>query len=67
MPRQYFTLSGLKTDLGLLNTGKAWAYTIVVCVMAFAGKFLGCGTAAKGLGFSVREACAIGVLMTCKG
>ncbi|KAJ8488734.1 hypothetical protein ONZ45_g12924 [Pleurotus djamor] len=63
----YFTLSGLKTDLGLLNTGKAWGFTILVCVLAFAGKFFGCGAAARLTGFNTRESCAVGTLMTCKG
>ncbi|KAF9459414.1 Sodium/hydrogen exchanger [Collybia nuda] len=63
----YFTLSGLKTDLGLLNNGKAWGYTILVCIMAFSGKFIGCAAAAKYMGFNVRESGAIGTLMTCKG
>lgn len=66
MPK-YFGLSGLKTDLGLLNTGKAWGYTILICIMAFVGKFLGCALAAKHSGFGLREASAIGTLMTCKG
>ncbi|EJC99637.1 Sodium/hydrogen exchanger [Fomitiporia mediterranea MF3/22] len=63
----YFALSGLKTDLGLLNTGKAWGYTILVIVLAYLGKFIGCGGVAKIVGFSTREACAIGTLMSCKG
>lgn len=64
---QYFTLSGLKTDLGLLNTGKAWGYTILVCLFAYLGKSIGCGVTARFLGFSPRDSCAIGTLMTCKG
>ncbi|KAI0301119.1 Sodium/hydrogen exchanger family-domain-containing protein [Multifurca ochricompacta] len=63
----YFTLSGLSTDLGLLNTGTIWAYTIAICVLAFAGKFGGCTMAAKYTGFSWREASTIGSLMSCKG
>ncbi|KAL4262191.1 Monovalent cation:proton antiporter 2 [Pleurotus pulmonarius] len=63
----YFTLSGLKTDLGLLNNGKAWGFTVVVCILAFSGKFLGCSGAARLSGFQLRESFAIGTLMTCKG
>ncbi|KAI9447249.1 Sodium/hydrogen exchanger family-domain-containing protein [Russula earlei] len=63
----YFTLSGLSTDLGLLNTGTIWGFTICICVLAFAGKFGGCTLAARYIGFSWREASTIGSLMSCKG
>ena len=64
---QYFALSGLNTDLGLLDTGKTWGYTILICVVAFFGKFLGCFATAKVYGFNTRESDAIGTLMSCKG
>ena len=64
---QYFALSGLKTDLGLLNTGEAWGYTIIIILLAYLGKFVGCGGVARAIGFTTREACAIGTLMSCKG
>lgn len=64
---QYFALSGLKTDLGLLNTGKVWGYTILLIVVAFLGKFIGCAVAAKFSRFNNREAGAVGALMSCKG
>ncbi|KAL0950061.1 hypothetical protein HGRIS_010067 [Hohenbuehelia grisea] len=63
----YFTLSGLRTNLGLLDDGKAWGFVILICVVAFASKFLSCGIAARAFGFSFREAGAIGSLMACKG
>ncbi|KAG8833005.1 K(+)/H(+) antiporter [Serendipita sp. 399] len=63
----YFTLSGLKTDLGLLNNGTTWAYTILITVVAFIGKFVGAATSSRWLGFNWRESGAIGVLMSCKG
>ncbi|RXW18815.1 hypothetical protein EST38_g7039 [Candolleomyces aberdarensis] len=63
----YFTLSGLRTDLGLLNDGVAWGYTIIICLVAFASKFISCGVAAFAFGFNWREAGAIGSLMSCKG
>lgn len=64
---QYFTLSGLKTNLGLLNNGITWGYTILLCVVSFSAKFLPCSIAAKFCGFSFRESGAIGALMSCKG
>ncbi|KAJ6518902.1 Sodium/hydrogen exchanger family-domain-containing protein [Mycena sanguinolenta] len=64
----YFTISGLNTDLRLLNDGITWAYTIAICVLAFTGKFGGCTLAARYLAkFSWREASTIGSLMSCKG
>jgi hypothetical protein len=64
---QYFTLSGLKTNLGLLDTGVVWGYVILLCVVAFVGKFVGCSAVARLSGFNIRESSAIGVLMSCKG
>lgn len=63
----YFTLSGLSTDLGLLNTGTIWGFTVAICVLAFIGKFGGCSLAARYAGFNWREAGTIGSLMSCKG
>ncbi|KAF8965970.1 Sodium/hydrogen exchanger family-domain-containing protein [Flammula alnicola] len=64
----YFTLSGLSTDLGLLNDGITWGYTIAIMVTAFAGKFGGCMLAAHYFaGFNWRESSTIGSLMSCKG
>lgn len=63
----YFALSGLKTNLGDLNSGIAWAYTVAIIVIAFFSKFVGCAAAAKAFGFSLRESAAVGTLMSCKG
>ncbi|KAF9018372.1 potassium:hydrogen antiporter [Hymenopellis radicata] len=63
----YFTLSGLRTNLGLLDNGITWGYTILICVVAFSAKFFACGAAALGTGFNWRESGAIGSLMSCKG
>ncbi|KAG5635939.1 hypothetical protein H0H81_009624 [Sphagnurus paluster] len=63
----YFTLSGLKTNLGLMDTGKTWGYTIIICLVAFFSKFVSCYAAATATGFNWRESGAIGSLMSCKG
>ncbi|KAK0202677.1 Sodium/hydrogen exchanger family-domain-containing protein [Desarmillaria ectypa] len=64
----YFTLSGLSTNLGLLNDGITWAYTVGIISLAFIGKFGGCTLSARfAAGFSWRESGAIGSLMSCKG
>jgi hypothetical protein len=64
---QYFVLSGLQTNLGLLNTGTDWGYIILIGVVAFLGKFIGCAGVAKLLKYTNRESGAIGMLMSCKG
>ena len=64
---QYFTLSGLRTNLGLLNNGITWGYTILLCVVSFLAKFLPCAIAAKLCGHNYRESGAVGALMSCKG
>ncbi|KAI0236882.1 K(+)/H(+) antiporter [Massospora cicadina] len=63
----YFTLSGLKTQLGFLDDGVAWGMALLVLVTACAGKLTGCALAAKATGLRWRESLAIGVMMNCKG
>ncbi|KAK9479422.1 Sodium/hydrogen exchanger family-domain-containing protein [Lipomyces japonicus] len=63
----YFTLSGLKTNLGLLDDGQTWAYTIAIIVIAMATKIIGSSVAARLSGLLWRESLAVGTLMSCKG
>ena len=63
----YFTLSGLNTNIGLLDSGITWAYVIGVCSVAFLSKFLAATAAARFSGMLWRECFAIGSLMSCKG
>lgn len=63
----YFTLSGLNTNIGLLDSGIVWAYVIGVVVVAFFSKFISATLAARGTKMLWRECFAIGSLMSCKG
>ncbi|KAF7905500.1 uncharacterized protein EAF01_006021 [Botrytis porri] len=63
----YFALSGLSTNLGLLNDGITWGYVIAIIVVAFSGKIIGGTLAAKACRLVWRESLSIGVLMSCKG
>jgi len=63
----YFALSGLSTNLGLLNDGITWAYVIGVIAVAFSGKIIGGTLAARSCKLVWRESLTIGVLMSCKG
>ncbi|KAK7421633.1 hypothetical protein QQX98_002100 [Neonectria punicea] len=63
----YFALSGLNTDLGLLNDGKTWGYVVAVISCAFFGKVFGGSVAARMCHCLWRESFTIGALMSCKG
>ncbi|KAF9540904.1 K(+)/H(+) antiporter [Mortierella hygrophila] len=63
----YFALSGLKTQIGLLDNGRIWGLVILVTFVACFGKIVGCTGAAKLQGMEWRESLAIGFLMNCKG
>lgn len=63
----YFTLSGLSTNLALLDNGITWGYVFGVIGIAFSAKFLGCSLAARLNGLFWRESFSIGALMSCKG
>jgi Kef-type K+ transport system membrane component KefB len=63
----YFALSGLSTNLALLNDGRTWGYVIGVCSIAFGGKIIGGTLAARACKLVWRESFTIGCLMSCKG
>lgn len=63
----YFTLSGLSTNLGLLDSGTAWGYVFATTFAAFFSKIIGASLAARFSGLVWRESFTIGVLMSCKG
>ncbi|GJJ75117.1 hypothetical protein EMPS_07475 [Entomortierella parvispora] len=63
----YFALSGLKTQVGLLDNGRIWGLVILTTFVACFGKIVGCTAAAKLQGMEWRESFAIGILMNCKG
>ncbi|PHH68206.1 hypothetical protein CDD82_726 [Ophiocordyceps australis] len=63
----YFTLSGLNTNLGLLNSPTAWSYVFATTAVAIVTKIAGASLAARLNGLVWRESLTIGVLMSCKG
>ncbi|MBA7494014.1 Glutathione-regulated potassium-efflux system protein KefB [subsurface metagenome] len=63
----YFALSGLNTNLGLLDNGITWGYVVGVTAIAFAGKIAGGTLASRLNGLVWRESLTIGCLMSCKG
>jgi len=63
----YFALSGLNTNIGLLDSGIVWAYVIGVIAIAFFAKVIGGTLASRACGLLWRESLTVGVLMSCKG
>ncbi|KAJ5167606.1 uncharacterized protein N7482_003200 [Penicillium canariense] len=63
----YFTLSGLSTNLGLLDSAIVWGYVVGVIAIAFIAKVTGGALASRWCGLLWRESFSIGVLMSCKG
>ncbi|KAJ4253337.1 hypothetical protein NW762_010492 [Fusarium torreyae] len=63
----YFALSGLNTNLGLLNDGTTWGYVVAIIACAFFGKIIAGTLAARLTKCLWRESLTIGALMSCKG
>lgn len=63
----FFTYTGLRTDLGTLGSAEAWGWCAAVLAVAVAGKWGGCGLAARRCGMSSGEANAVGLLMNTRG
>jgi Kef-type K+ transport system membrane component KefB len=59
----FFTYTGLRTDIGYLESWQLWGLCALVSVAAIVGKFGGCGLAAWLSHYSPREAACIGALM----
>ncbi len=63
----FFAYTGLKTQIGLLNSLELWGLTGLIVLVACAGKFGGSTLAARACGFSWRESSAVGILMNTRG
>lgn len=63
----FFAYSGLRTQIGLLNSAESWATCGAIILLACLGKFGGSAIAARFTGLRWREAGAIGVLMNTRG
>lgn len=63
----FFAYSGLKTQIGLLNSAEDWAMCGAIVAVACAGKFGGSTLAARLTGMRWRESAALGVLMNTRG
>jgi len=63
----FFATSGLRTEIGLVETAMDWALCAVIIVAATAGKWGGTAIAARLAGLSWRDSSALGILMNTRG
>jgi Kef-type K+ transport system membrane component KefB/nucleotide-binding universal stress UspA family protein len=63
----FFAYSGLRTEIGLLDSTQHWLVCGLVIVVACLGKFAGALLPARWTGLSWREAGALGVLLNTRG
>ncbi|KAH7144271.1 Sodium/hydrogen exchanger family-domain-containing protein [Dactylonectria estremocensis] len=63
----FFALSGINTNLSLLDSGIIWGYVVAVIFTAFFSKLFGGTMGARLNGLVWRESVTIGTLMSCKG
>ena len=63
----FFASSGLRTEVGLLDTPTEWVVTAVIILVATVGKFGGSVVAGRLTGLPWREASAVGILMNTRG
>jgi Kef-type K+ transport system membrane component KefB len=57
----FFTYTGLRTNVGLLDSWHLWSYCGVILAAAIIGKTGGCGLAARASGLSWRESWSVAV------
>eukprot|EP01116_Phalansterium_solitarium_P017923 TRINITY_DN4564_c0_g1_i3.p1 TRINITY_DN4564_c0_g1~~TRINITY_DN4564_c0_g1_i3.p1 ORF type:complete len:822 (-),score=300.31 TRINITY_DN4564_c0_g1_i3:271-2607(-) len=64
----YFTYSGSRTKIGLLNTGADWGFCVLVITLACFGKICGCTSMTRFIGKrDWAESFTIGFLMNTRG
>lgn len=63
----FFVYTGLRTEIGLLNTPHLWTITAILILFAVSGKFLGSAIFAKIAGENWRDSLSLGALMNTRG
>ncbi|MFA6190978.1 MAG: cation:proton antiporter [Sulfurimonas sp.] len=63
----FFALTGLRAEIGLLNTSDAWLVCGLIIIVAVTGKLFGSSLASKFMGFNWRDSFALGILMNTRG
>lgn len=63
----FFVYTGLRTQIGLLNSAEAWMTTGIIITVGVIGKFFGSALAAKFVKENWKDSLAIGALMNTRG
>ena len=63
----FFAFTGLRTEIGLINTPELLIICLLLIMVAFLGKFGGCSIAARLVGESWKDSLTVGTLMTTRG
>ncbi|MFN2467134.1 MAG: cation:proton antiporter [Gaiellaceae bacterium] len=63
----FFVVTGLRTDVGLLDRPELWALTLLIVAVAIAGKWLGAMAIARVAGYTLRDSAVLGALMNTRG
>jgi Kef-type K+ transport system membrane component KefB len=63
----FFTLTGLRTDIGSLHHGSAWGWCALLIALATVAKFGACHLAARAVGLDGVRARILGALMNTRG
>jgi len=63
----FFAFTGLRLQIGLLNSPSLWMICSVIIIIAMAGKFVGSAVPAKMLGMSWKDSLRIGAFMNTRG
>jgi Kef-type K+ transport system membrane component KefB len=63
----FFAFTGLRTQIGLLNTTQDWLVCLIIIAVATAGKLGGSALAARLTGMQWRESLQLGALMNTRG
>ncbi|EXZ04478.1 cation:proton antiporter [Bacteroides fragilis] len=63
----FFAFTGLRTEIGLINSPALWGACLLLITVAVAGKLGGCAVAARLVGESWKDSFTIGTLMNTRG
>jgi Kef-type K+ transport system membrane component KefB len=63
----FFVFTGLRTEIGLLNTPHLWLICGVIILVAIVGKFGGSAFSARFMGESWKDSLSLGILMNTRG
>ncbi len=63
----FFAFTGMRTQIGLVNTTQDWLVCALIVVVATLGKFGGTFVAARLTGLTSRRSAALGILMNTRG